>query len=129
MPTNSKSDIAHPKTAHSYLLRTILITGKVKEEATRRLFMTTVTISLPESLKTFIDEQLATKGYGNVSEYFRSLLRAAQEREEESRLETLLVEGLTTGGDDVPLTREFWKDLKTEAMDLAKKHQRRKKNS
>ena len=49
--------------------------------------MTTVTISLPETLKTFIDEQLATKGYGNVSEYFRSLLRDAQEREEEARLE------------------------------------------
>jgi antitoxin ParD1/3/4 len=91
--------------------------------------MTTVTISLPESLKTFIDEQLATKGYGNVSEYFRSLLRAAQEREEEARLETLLVEGLTTGGDDIPITREFWQDLKIEAMDLAKKHQSRKKTS
>ena len=91
--------------------------------------MTTVTISLPESLKAFVDEQLATKGYGNVSEYFRSLLRAAQEREEDTRLETLLVEGLRTGGDDIPLTRQFWKDLKLEAMELAKKHQRRKKNS
>ena len=91
--------------------------------------MTTVTISLPESLKTFIDEQLATKGYGNVSEYFRTLLRAAQEREEEARLETLLIEGLVSGGNDIPLTREFWKDLKEEAMDLAKKHQARKKTS
>jgi antitoxin ParD1/3/4 len=91
--------------------------------------MTTVTISLPESLKTFIDEQLATKGYGNVSEYFRSLLRAAQEHEEDARLEALLVEGLATGGKDIPLTREFWKDLKAEAMDLAKKHQSRKKSS
>jgi len=91
--------------------------------------MTTVTISLPESLKTFIDEQLATKGYGNVSEYFRSLLRTAQEREEEARLETLLVEGMAAGGDDIPLTREFWKDLKTEALDLARKHRDRKKSS
>lgn len=99
------------------------------EEAPRRLTTTTITISLPESLKTFIDEQLATKGYGNVSEYFRSLLRAAQEREEDARLETLLVEGLATGGADTPLTREFWKDLKTEAMDLAKKHQSQKKSS
>jgi antitoxin ParD1/3/4 len=32
---------------------------------------------LPQSLKAFIDRQLATKGYGNVSEYFRSLLRDA----------------------------------------------------
>ena len=28
--------------------------------------MTTVTISLPESLKEFVDRQLATRGYGNV---------------------------------------------------------------
>jgi antitoxin ParD1/3/4 len=91
--------------------------------------MTTVTISLPDSLKSFIDEQLATKGYGNVSEYFRTLLREAKEREEEARLEALLVEGLATGGEDIPLTREFWKDLKAEAMDLARKHQGRKKRS
>ena len=91
--------------------------------------MTTVTISLPESLKAFIDEQLATKGYGNVSEYFRTLLRAAQEREEEARLESLLVEGLVSGGNDIPLTREFWKDLKLEAKGLARKHQTRKKLS
>ena len=87
--------------------------------------MTTVTISLPESLRHFVDEQLATKGYGNVSEYFRSLLREAKEREEEARLEALLVEGLTTGGDDIELTREFWKDLKAEAAGLAKKHKGR----
>ena len=60
--------------------------------------MTTVTISLPESLKAFIDHQLATKGYGNVSEYFRSLLREAQKEEEDARLETLLLEGLAGGG-------------------------------
>jgi len=91
--------------------------------------MTTVTISLPETLKTFIDQQLATKGYGNVSEYFRSLLREAQERDEEARLEALLLEGLASGGADVPLTRAFWKDLKAEVLDLAKKHQSRKKRS
>ncbi len=87
--------------------------------------MTTVTISLPESLKAFIDRQLATNGYGNVSEYFRSLLRDAQKDEEDARLETLLLEGLASG-DDVPLTREFWKDLKVEARDIAAKHKARK---
>jgi len=91
--------------------------------------VTTVTISLPETLKLFIDRQLATKGYGNVSEYFRSLLREAQERDEETRLEALLVEGLGTGGNDIPLTRAFWKDLKTEALGLAKKHKGPKKGS
>ena len=88
--------------------------------------MTTVTISLPESLKEFIDRQLATKGYGNVSEYFRSLLREAQEAEADARTEALLLEGLV-GGADIPLTREFWTELKTEARQIAAKHTSRKK--
>ena len=89
--------------------------------------MITVTISLPESLKVFVNEQLATKGYGNVSEYFRSLLREAQQRDEDARLEALLLEGLATGGKDIPLTPAFWKDLKTEALGLARKQKPRKK--
>jgi antitoxin ParD1/3/4 len=88
--------------------------------------MPTVTISLPESLKSLIDHQMATKGYGNVSEYFRSLLRDAQKEEEDARLETLLLEGLASG-DDIPMTRKFWKDLKAEARGIASKHKARKK--
>ena len=83
--------------------------------------MTTVTISLPDSLKTFIDRQLATKGYGNVSEYFRSLLRDAQQAEEDARLEALLLEGLA-GGEDIPLTPAFWKELKVEVRQIAARH-------
>jgi antitoxin ParD1/3/4 len=89
--------------------------------------MTTVTISLPESLKAFIDRQMATKGYGNVSEYFRSLLRDAQKEEEDARLEALLLEGLAVGA-DIPLTGEFWKELKVEARDIARKHHARKRS-
>ncbi len=89
--------------------------------------MTTVTISLPESLRAFIDQQLATKGYGNVSEYFRSLLRAAQKEEEDARLEVLLLEGLASGEADIPLTPEFWKDLKVQAREIAAKHKPRKR--
>lgn len=88
--------------------------------------MTTVTISLPESLKAFIDRQMATKGYGNVSEYFRSLLRDAQQAEEDAHLEALLLEGLAGGG-NIPLTPEFWKDLKAEARQIAARHKTRKR--
>ena len=87
--------------------------------------MTTVTISLPESLKSFVDSQLASKGYGNVSEYFRTLLRAAQEHEQNSRLESLLLEGLASGNGR-PLDEGFWTELKADAAELAKKHARRK---
>lgn len=89
--------------------------------------MTTVTISLPQSLKTFIDGQVATKGYGNVSEYFRTLLRAAQEREDEAKIEALLLEGLTNGGAEIPVDKKFWKELKAEAVALTKKASKAKR--
>ena len=76
--------------------------------------MATITISLPDTLKSFVETQIETKGYGNVSEYFRSLLRDAQEKENEARLEALLLEGLASGKGDVP-DAAFWADLKAEA--------------
>jgi antitoxin ParD1/3/4 len=85
--------------------------------------MTTVTISLPESLKSFVALQMKRKGFGNVSEYFRTLIRSAKEQEADARLETLLIEGLDSG-QDMELNREFWKDLKTEATHLLKKHRK-----
>jgi len=88
--------------------------------------MKTVTISLPESLKEFVEGQLATKGYGNVSEYFRTLLREARAKEEDARLEKLLVQGLASGK-EVPLTKEFWRELKSEAVGIAHKHRVRAK--
>jgi antitoxin ParD1/3/4 len=88
--------------------------------------MTTVTISLPESLKAFVERQLARRGYGNVSEYFRTLLREAQAKEEDARLEALLLEGLTSGK-DIPLAKEFWSALKAEASQLAQNHKARKR--
>ncbi len=79
--------------------------------------MTTVTISLPESLKEFIDVEVQTKGYGNVSEYMRGLLRAQQVSAAEARLEALLLEGLA-GGEDIELTTDFWRELKAEAAGI-----------
>jgi antitoxin ParD1/3/4 len=89
--------------------------------------MKTVTISLPESLKDFVKHQLATKGYGNVSEYFRTLLREARAKEEDARLEALLVEGLASGN-EIPLTKDFWRELKSEAAEIAHKHRARTKS-
>jgi len=88
--------------------------------------MKTVTISLPESLKDFVERQVASKDYGNVSEYFRTLLREARAKEEDAKLEALLVEGLASGG-EIPLTKKFWRELRSEAAEIAHKHRARKK--
>ena len=87
------------------------------------LAMTTVTISLPSSLKAFIDTQIATKGYGNVSEYFRSLLREAQAKEQEARLEALLLEGLASKR--IPLDGEVRKGLQAKAEQILDKYKDR----
>jgi len=43
--------------------------------------MTTMNISLPESLKSFVDERVARGGYGTSSEYIRELIRHDQYRQ------------------------------------------------
>lgn len=52
--------------------------------------MSTMNISLPETLKSFVDEQVASRGYGTSSEYVRTLIRKDQDRQ---RLRALLLEG------------------------------------
>lgn len=42
--------------------------------------MSTMNISLPESLKTFVDLQVSQRGFGTSSEYVRELIRKDQER-------------------------------------------------
>jgi antitoxin ParD1/3/4 len=42
--------------------------------------MSTMNISLPETLKSFVDEQVNSRGFGTSSEYVRALIRKDQER-------------------------------------------------
>ena len=42
--------------------------------------MSTMNISLPEQLKSFVDEQVASRRYGTSSEYVRELIRKDLER-------------------------------------------------
>jgi antitoxin ParD1/3/4 len=87
--------------------------------------MTTVTISLPESLRQFIDRQVKGGGYGNVSEYFRGLLREAQERESEKRLEALMLEALDDPRPDIEITPEFWEGVKDRLQERVERRRRR----
>ena len=42
--------------------------------------MSTMNISLPDSLKSFVDDQVSQRGYGTSSEYVRELIRKDQDR-------------------------------------------------
>lgn len=54
------------------------------------LTMSTMNISLPESLRSFVEDKVAKGGYGTSSEYVRELIRKDQEL---TRLRDLLIAG------------------------------------
>ena len=56
--------------------------------------MATMNVSLPDSLKAFIEAQVSERGYGTSSEYVRDLVRREQER---VGLRELVIEGMRSG--------------------------------
>ena len=70
--------------------------------------MTTMNISLPETLKAFVDAQVATRGYASASEYLRELIRHEQER---LRFRDLIAEGLDSGPAE-EIEASFFDDLR-----------------
>lgn len=87
--------------------------------------MQSMNISLPESLKQFVDQQIAAGKYSSVSEYVRELIRDDEKRKAEDRLEALLLEGLES--DESPLTSDDWASIRKDA--LARVGARKKKRS
>ena len=70
--------------------------------------MTTMNISLPESLKTFVDEQVAGGGFSTSSEYVRELIRRDQGR---LHLRGLLLEGAASAS-TAPINRNYFDSLR-----------------
>ncbi len=66
--------------------------------------MSTMNISLPETLKSFVDDQVAGRGYGTSSEYVRELIRKDQDRQ---RLRALILDGAASPRDTVVDTDYF----------------------
>lgn len=52
--------------------------------------MATMNVSLPENLRSFVERQVADRGFGTSSEYMRELIRRDQDRQQ---LRALLLEG------------------------------------
>lgn len=84
--------------------------------------LSTLNISLPDSMRTFIEEQVARGGFGTTSEYIRALVREAQRREAEDRLETKLLEALAEPAREMTPAR--WEALRDQAKQVAKRRRR-----
>jgi antitoxin ParD1/3/4 len=60
--------------------------------------MSTMNISLPDALKSFVDVQVAHRGYGTSSEYVRELIRKDQQVQQ---LRALLLAGAQSPAQEV----------------------------
>ena len=65
-------------------------------------------ISLPETLRDFVDEQVAARGYSTSSEYVRELIRRDQDRQS---LRALLVAGAASEPTQ-PVDEAFFDELR-----------------
>lgn len=86
--------------------------------------MQTMNISLPDVLKSFVDQQITLGRYSTASEYVRELIREDEKRKAEKHFEALLLEGIQS--EETPLTPQDWADIRKEAMARIK---RRKKQN
>jgi antitoxin ParD1/3/4 len=78
--------------------------------------MSTMNISLPDSLKTFVDEQVSQRGYGTSSEYVRELIRKDQDRQQ---LRNMLLAGATSAP-AAPADASYFEGLRTRVRKAAK---------
>jgi antitoxin ParD1/3/4 len=53
--------------------------------------MTNINISVPESLKSFLDHQIAEGGYSSASEYLQQLIIQEAQRKSKASLEEFLI--------------------------------------
>ena len=83
--------------------------------------MTTVNISVPDSMRDFINEQVVKGGYNTTSEYIEHLIGQEVAKVTQAQLETLLLEGLDSG-EPIEITEEWWEQKRTQQLNnLSKK--------
>lgn len=73
--------------------------------------MSHITISLPDSLKAYVDEQIAQSGYASADDYFLALVRLDQQRRQaKETLASLLIDGLDSldRGEGSEATDDWW---------------------
>ncbi len=71
--------------------------------------MSTMNISLPETLKSFVDSQVSEGDYGSSSEYMRDLLRKEKDR---VHLRGLLMDGIGSELIEEPMDARYFDKLR-----------------
>ena len=73
---------------------------------------TSMNISLPDTLRQWVEDRVAADGYGTASEYFRALVRDDQKRKAREQLDQKLVDALDSG-EAKEMTAEDWRHIRS----------------
>jgi antitoxin ParD1/3/4 len=79
---------------------------------------TTMSFSLPDTMREYIDNRVESGSYGNTSEYLRELIRHDQMEQSKKRFRELIEEGLRSGPGRV-FTAEVESELRYKALGSA----------
>jgi antitoxin ParD1/3/4 len=74
-------------------------------------------ISLPESMKQWVDSQVEAGGYGTASEFIRELLRREQKRAIRTQIDENLLDSMDSGA-STPMTDKDWQEIRSEGKKL-----------
>ena len=77
--------------------------------------MSTMNVTLPDSLKAFVESQVARKGYGSPNDYLEALIREDQRKAENDEIEGKLLEAIQ-GAPATLVTAETWEAIKQEGL-------------
>lgn len=84
--------------------------------------MQTMNISLPDSLKHYVEQQIRAGAYSSASEYIRELVRADQKRKAKEQLEQVMLDALRSG-QPMDVTSEMWEELRRNIRARAQERQ------
>lgn len=78
--------------------------------------LASLNISLPQTMKDFVEGQVESAGFGTPSEYIRALIRDDQKGRSEENLEAFLLEGLNSG-EPIEITPEYWERKRAQLVE------------
>ena len=83
-----------------------------------------VQITVSDSLRTWVEEQMRVREFASIGEYVQHLLKEEQERVVRAAIDQKLLEALDSG-DPIEVTPAFWEDLRREARQRPATHEAR----
>lgn len=72
--------------------------------------MAKITISMPDAMSEYVASQVEAGQYGNVSEYFRDLVRVEQRRQRAKEELRRMLEDAEASGVSDRTAEEIWRD-------------------